>query len=102
MLLFGLGIHQDIIKKNLSIEHRHAYLIHQIHKHHRCLDEPKWHHHELIMPIKSLKCCLLHILLSHPHLMIPEPQIDLGELGCTLQLIKEVVNPQKGITVLHR
>ena len=96
MLLSGLGVHQDIVYEHddRAIEHRSAYLILQVHEPRRCIGYPKRHHNKLVMPITSPEHGLLHALLPNPDLVVPGPQVYLGEPRFSLQLIEKIIYPR--------
>ena len=53
------------------------------------------------MPIRSPKSCFGHITLRNFQLIIPRPQVDLGEDLCSTQLIKDVINSWQRVLVLN-
>ena len=103
MLLSGLGVHQDVVYEHddQAIEHQSADPIHQIHKYCRSIGEPKQYHDELVMSITSPERGLLHVLHSNLDLMVPGPQIYLGEPRSSLQMIKKIIYPREWIPVIH-
>ena len=53
------------------------------------------------MPVPSHKSRFGHITLRNFQLMIPRPQVDLGEDPCSTQLIKDVINSWQRVLVLN-
>ena len=104
MLLLGLGIYHDILNKynHHPILHKPTHAVHQVHERGWSISEPKRHHQNLIMTIIILESGLMHTLISNPHLMITQSQINLRKPRSTLMLVKNIINPQEWITVLHR
>ena len=96
LLLSGPRLHQNVVDEHdhRSIQNRPAHPVHEIHERRRCVGEPERHHHKLVMPITSSERCLLDILIPHSHLMISQPQINLGEPRHSLQLIEQIVDPR--------
>ena len=53
------------------------------------------------MAVVALECSLRDVLVPHLDLMVPRPQIDLGEELRSPQLIHQLINPGDGVSVLH-
>ena len=53
------------------------------------------------MPVPSPKSHFGHITLRNFQLMIPRPQVDLGEDLRSTQLIKEIINSWQRVLVLN-
>ena len=53
------------------------------------------------MSVSAVKCCLVHILITDPELMISEPQIYLLEHVGSLKLVKQVINAWQWLLDLH-
>ncbi|KAL4561749.1 hypothetical protein LXL04_033923 [Taraxacum kok-saghyz] len=103
VLFLCLQVDKDVIDENYhrSVQHGAAHPIHEIHGSSRCVGETERHHHKLIVSIACAKRRLLHVALSHPHLVVTGSQIDLREPSGSLKLIKQVVDPWKRITILY-
>jgi hypothetical protein len=67
------------------------YLVHHAHESVRGARNPKWHHQQLIQPLKILKCRFPPITRVDANLMIPTLQIQLCKHNGTTQLIQQVI-----------
>ena len=102
VLLFGPRVYQNVVDEHdhRPIQRGPAHQFHELHERRQCVGESKRHHHKLVMPIKSSEGRLLDILLANSHLMISKPQINIRKPRRLLQLIKQIADPWKWITVL--
>ena len=77
---------------------------HEIHEVCPCIRKTERHDEILIQPIPRRESCLRYIFRTDPDLMVPRPQIDLGEYLHFRQLIKQDINARKRILILdgHR
>jgi hypothetical protein len=44
---------------------------------------------------------LVDIVGTHLHLVVPQPQVELGEELRTMELIQELVDDRNGVGILH-
>jgi hypothetical protein len=103
MLLFTLGVDQDIINEDHDklVQLRHEYGVHQVHELCRSIGESKRHNQILVQPVPSGEGSLRNIFQTDLDLMITRMEIDLGKDFSTGKLIKENVNAGQWIFVLH-
>ena len=103
MLFLILRIYQYVIheynKKLVQI--RMQQTIHQTHKGTWSISQTEWNYNKIIMPVPSPKICLVNVLFLDVYLMIYGSQINLREHFFSLQLIKQVINPQQRVLVLN-
>src|ERR1044071_377406 len=99
---FRFRLNQNIINEDDHefVEIGSTNPIHQIHKHCGSIGQSKRHNHEFIVTIACAKSCLGNIFIVDSKLMITRTEINLREVGCSLKLIEEIVNPRKWITSL--
>src|SRR5581483_6970140 len=103
MVLLALRIDQDIVYEDNHelIQIWSTYSVHQIHKDCWSVRQTERHDQEFVMTITSSKRCLGNIFFANSHLMISGSKIDLGEVSCSLQLIKQIIDARERITVLE-
>ena len=65
------------------------------------ISQSKGHYQKLKMPIVTSKLCLGDILLPHLDLMVPGPQINIGEIFGSPRLIHEFIDPGYRVPVLQ-
>ncbi|KAJ0555994.1 hypothetical protein HanIR_Chr07g0308621 [Helianthus annuus] len=53
------------------------------------------------MAVTNSECCFGDVLISDSQLMVSRSQINLGVIARPLQLVEQVVNTWKRITILH-
>ena len=102
MILLRLGVDQDVVHENyhklikIGLEHP----THEIHECRRSIRQSEWHHCELEVPIPRLECCLRDVFLPNSQLMINSVEIYLGVDPRSSQLIKQIINLDKGVPIL--
>src|SRR5581483_10074182 len=103
MVLLALRINQDVVYEDNHelIQIWSTYSVHQIHKDCWSVRQTERHDQEFVVTITSSERCLGNIFLSNSHLMVSGSKIDFGEVCRSLQLIKQIVNARKRITVLN-
>ncbi|MFS7971870.1 hypothetical protein Hanom_Chr09g00837931 [Helianthus anomalus] len=74
--------------------------IHEVHEHSGCVGQAKRHNHELVVSIASAKSGFGNVLFENSKLMITRTKIDFGETGSALELVKEIVDTRKRVTIL--
>src|ERR1043165_204947 len=97
-----LGIGQNVVNKHDDelIKVRLANAVHQVHEHRRYVSETKRHDQELKMAITSAKSSLLDVGFLDTQLVITGPHINLRIVAGALELVKEIINASKRITIL--
>jgi hypothetical protein len=102
MLLFALGVDQDVINGDHDklVQLRHEYGVHQVHKMCRSIGESKQHNQILVQPVPGGEGSLRNIFRTDLDLMITRMEIDLGKDFSTGKLIKENVDAGQWILVL--
>src|SRR5581483_4360861 len=102
MVLLALRIDQDIVYEDNHklIQVRSTYSVHQIHKDCWSVRQTERHDQEFVVTITSSECCLGNIFLSNSHLMVSGSRIDFGEVCRSLQLVEQIINTRKRITIL--
>jgi len=76
---------------------------HTIHQTHECswsISQTKWNNSKLIMPIPGPERSLEDILFLDAYLVVSRSQVDLRDHCFSLQLIKQIINPQQRVPVL--
>lgn len=103
MLCLRSWIDKDIIYENNDelVQILGKDLVHQVHECCGCVRQSKGHDDELIQSSFGIEDGLKNVLLSNAQLKLACPAINLGEETSSSKLIKEVVNPQHGVLVLH-
>jgi hypothetical protein len=81
MLLFTLGIDQDVINKDYDklVQLRHEYGVHQVHEMCRSIGESKRHNQILVQPIPGREGSLRNIFRTDLDLMITRMEINLSK-----------------------
>src|SRR5581483_5970934 len=102
MVLLALRIDQDVVYEDNHkfIQVRSTYSVHQIHKDCWSVRQTERHDQKFVMTITSSERCLGNIIFSDSHLVVSGSKIDLGEIGRSLQLVEQIINTRKRITVL--
>jgi hypothetical protein len=102
MLLFTLGIDQDVVNENHDklVQLRHKYGVHQVHEMCRSIGEPKRHNQILIQPVPRRESSLKNVFRVDLELMITRMKIDLRKDFCTGKLIEKNVDTSQWILVL--
>jgi hypothetical protein len=96
MLLFILGIDQDVIDEN---HHEFIQFSHEVHEVGRCISETEGHNLVFIQPITCGEGNLRNITRPNFYLMITRPKINFGkDLGFS-QLIKQHINAGQGVFI---
>jgi hypothetical protein len=90
MLLFVLGIDQDVIDENHHkfIQFSHEDWVHEVHEVGRCISETEGHNKIFIQSITCGEGSLRNITRPNFYLMISRPKINFGEDLGSSQLIK--------------
>ena len=103
MLFLIFIIYQYVIneKNNKLIQMQTQHTIHQAHKCSWSIGQTKWNYNKLIMPMFGLESCLVNFLLFDPYLVLFGSQVNLREHCFSLQLIKQLINPQQWIPILN-
>ncbi|MFS8031537.1 hypothetical protein Hanom_Chr17g01547061 [Helianthus anomalus] len=102
MIGLRFRINENIVNEDNheTIQVRLTNTIHEIHEHSGCVGQTKTHNHELVMSIASTKSGFGNILFENSKLMITRTKIDFGEPGSALELVKEIVDTRKRVTIL--
>jgi hypothetical protein len=58
------------------------------------------HHQELVVAVVRAKCRLVDVVGLHPHLVVPQAQVELGEEASLVKLVRQLVQHQNGVLVL--
>ena len=74
--------------------------MYEIHECCWCICQSEGHHHKLKVPISSPERCLRDICLPNPQLMVTNAKVYIGGDSRSSQLIKQVINPWKWITII--
>ena len=74
-----------------NLSNFHEDLVHHVHEVCGCIGQLERNNHELILAISGDKGCLHNIFRPNLHLMVARSQVNLGEVLCLLQLIKQVI-----------
>src|ERR1044072_7933875 len=77
------------------------YPVHVIHEYCGCIGYSERHHQVLIVTITGPEGSLLYIFFLDPDLMVTRSQIYLGEYRSSLQLVHQIINSWKRVSVLN-
>jgi hypothetical protein len=102
MLLFTLGIDQDVINKDYDklVQLRHEYGVHQVHEMCRSISESKRHNQILLQLIPGREGSLRNIFRTDLDLMITRMKINLSKDSYIDKLMKENIDAGQWILVL--
>jgi len=102
MFFFNVRVYQDNINEDHHklVQYGHEDRIQEIHKVCQCISKTKGHDEILIQPIPRRESHFRYILRTDLDLMVPRPQINLGEYLSLGQLIKQDINVRKRILIL--
>jgi hypothetical protein len=64
------------------------------------IGESKGHDLELVMAIVGMECSLLDVILVDSNLVVSPSKVNLGEDGCSLKSVNQIINEGDGESVL--
>jgi hypothetical protein len=76
------------------------YIVHEGLKCCRRVAEPEHHHQELIEVVVGAECGLVYIFWPHAHLVVPRPEVQLGEEPRAVEFVEKLIDHQYGEHVL--
>jgi hypothetical protein len=95
------------VDQNVIEEHKHKPaevgaqdFVHERLECRRGVAQPERHHQELVEAVVGAERRFVDVLGSHPHLVVPRPQVELGEEVRPIELIQELVDDGDGERVL--
>ena len=94
VLFFTSGVYKDIIDEDHHkfIQEIHEHFVHHMHEESRGTGEAEGHNGIFIKTVSGSERGLRNIFLLDFELVIPGPQINLGEYFCSTELIKLLGN----------
>ena len=98
----GLTVDENVIKKDKykSTQVRPEDVVHEGLERRRRVAEAKWHDEELVEAVMRAEHRLVDILRPHPDLVVPGPQVQLGEETRAVELVEQLVHDRDGEGIL--
>ena len=88
------------VHDNEAVEERLENLVHKGAKRGRCIGEAKRHDKELKRSVPGYARCFWLISFGNAHLVVPGPQVKLGEVLRLAKLVEQIRNQRDQILVL--
>jgi hypothetical protein len=87
-----LAVNQNIVKKyqDEAAQERAEDVVHQCLECRRVSAQPERHHQELVQVVVGAERRLVDVLRPHAHLVIPGPEVQLGEELGAVELVEEL------------
>ena len=103
VLLLRVVEYENIIQihNDERVKERTKNIIHEPHECSWSISQPKRHDQPLKKTLPHFEGGLSRVLLLYLHLMIPTLEINLGKEPGTLQLVQQVINTRKQISILN-
>ena len=102
MLLKRGAIHHYVIQvhDHGAVEEWLEHLVYECVKCGRCISKVKRHHKEFERPVPCSARCLRFVSLGDAYLVVPEAQVEFGEVPRFTKLVKQVRNQGNQIFIL--
>uniref|UniRef100_A0A0A9BSS0 Uncharacterized protein n=1 Tax=Arundo donax TaxID=35708 RepID=A0A0A9BSS0_ARUDO len=101
-----LAVNQNIVKKyqDEAAEERPEYVVHQGLECGRRVAESERHDQELVQAVMRAERRFVDVLRPHADLVVPRPQIQLGEEFGAVELVQQLIHhrDREGVLDRHR
>jgi hypothetical protein len=100
----GTTVNQYVVEEDEDkpAEEGSENIVHKCLKRRRRVRQAERHDEELEEALVRAECCLLHVVVIHPDLVVAGAQIKLGEEDCTLKFIEELFHHWNWVLVFDR